>query len=162
MTDRLGAFLAGLVLAGSLAALAVPEALSQRTISGPARVIDGDSLVIAGQRVRLFGIDAPELGQTCGTDWCGKAARAEMERTIGDAAVTCVERGSDHYGRLVAQCTALGSDLGQHMVAVGMAVAYRRYSTAYVDAENAAKAEHLGIWGGTFEMPEDWRRTHKR
>lgn len=151
--------LAALVLAGAIAALAVPDALSQTTIAGDARVIDGDTLAIGGTRIRLAGIDAPELGQLCGPVHCGLAAKRHLSEIIGADTVTCVASGLDRYGRTLARCsTSRVRDLGEMMTATGYAMAYRRYSTAYVDAEDAAKAEHLGLWRWSFGNPEDWRR----
>ncbi len=152
--------LAALVLAGSIAAIGLPVVLADGRISGPARVVDGDSLVVDGRRVRLYGIDAPELHQTCGGDiYCGLAAKVALERAIGLDIVTCEEKDRDRYNRIVAVCrTASVPDLNALQVATGMAIAYTRYSHAYVDAEAAAKAENLGIWRTGFQPPEEYRR----
>lgn len=155
------AALAGLCLAGA-ATIAIPQ---ETAINGSVRVVDGDSLVVGGQRVRLYGIDSPELSQTCGVDHnpCGLAAKAALERLIGHDAVACVEKDRDRYGRVVATCsTRAVSDLGQLMVGTGNAVDYIRYSLGrYKDAEDAAKAEHLGIWAGPFTAPAQYRRDHR-
>lgn len=163
---RIDGVLAAIVLGGSIAALAVPESISQPLISGEARVTDGDSLEILAStdygkptRIRIAGIDAPELGQMCGPIHCGLAAKVAMQEAIGRDIVTCKPSGLDRYGRTLAECaTARVRDLGQRMVATGMALAYRRYSARYIDAEEAAKADNLGFWRtGNFGNPEDWR-----
>ena len=130
--------------------------------SGRASVTDGDSLEIAGQRIRLHGIDAPEWKQTCrtgGRHWrCGKEATRALAQRIGQRPVGCVEKDRDRYGRIVAVCQAGGVDLNAWMVAQGWALAYRRYSRAYVDEEQAAKAAKRGVWRGQIIAPWEWRR----
>ncbi len=142
------------------AGLALPA--SAETISGQARVVDGDTLAVAGQRVRLRGIDAPETRQTCrrnGRRWaCGKAATRAMRRLIGRNPVRCEVSGRDRYGRAIAACFAAGRDLQQELVRQGLALAYRRYSTRYAPEEDAARAERIGLWSGEFTKPWRWRR----
>ena len=70
----------------------------------------------------------------------------------------CDDRGRDRYGRLISVCTADGTEVNARMVAVGMALAYRRYSTDYVPQEAQAKAARAGMWAGRFVAPWDWRR----
>ena len=118
-------------------------------ITGQVDVIDGDTLAIDGRRVRLLGIDAPEAKQTClaeGARWpCGKAAtEALIERTTGRA-VTCTEHDQDRYGRAIAVCRADGEDLNARMVSEGLAIAYRRYSKAYVEHEQSARSAGRGL-----------------
>jgi endonuclease YncB( thermonuclease family) len=66
----------------------------------------------------------------------------------------------DRYGRLIMRCLAGGTDIAEHLVENGLALAYRRYSTDYVAAETIARDRGLGVWAGTFEAPWDWRRRH--
>lgn len=137
-----------------LAVLAFPALAGD--ITGLASVIDGDTLDVAGVRVRLSGIDAPESKQVCG-DWpCGAAATSHM-REIAAGVVECAPEGSDRYGRVIAVCYAGGVDLGGEMVRRGLALAYRRYSDRYVPQENAAREEKAGMWGSTFVAPWVWR-----
>ena len=113
-------------------------------VSGWVQVIDGDTIEVAGTRIRLFGIDAPERGQGCqdeGELWaCGGLARLRLEDRISGHTVVCEERDQDRYGRIVAVCRADGEDLNAWMVSQGWALAYHRYSQAYVDEEADAKA----------------------
>ena len=131
-------------------------------LQGPARVIDGDTIKIAGQRVRLHGIDAPEWRQPCiknGREWaCGEAATDALKRMVGARLVTCEVLDLDRYGRLVARCTADGQDIGAAMVRQGWALAYRRYSHDYAGHEKTAKTSKIGVWGSEFVPPWDWRR----
>ncbi len=131
-------------------------------LSGPARVIDGDTLQIGETRIRLHGIDAPEAAQDCRTAQgfplaCGAAATTALRDMTKGLLVVCTARDIDRYGRTVARCTANGGDLGRQMVAGGLAVAYRRYSIDYVADEEAAKARGLGFWSANMQNPADYR-----
>jgi endonuclease YncB( thermonuclease family) len=134
-------------------------------VSGIPRVLDGDSLEIADVSVRLFGIDAPEGRQTCtraGEAWrCGDAAANALRRAIGTQPVVCERRDTDAYGRMVARCTAGGTDLAAELTLRGYALAYRQFSNDYVDEEAAAQAAGRGIWASEFVAPWDWRRSSR-
>ena len=131
-------------------------------LAGSATVTDGDTLTVAGQRIRLFGIDAPESKQICvagGQRWrCGRFATRALREHIASRPVVCTERDRDHYGRIVAVCRAGGGDINAWMVSQGFALAYRKYSRAYVAEERAAKTARRGMWRGDFVAPWDWRR----
>ena len=137
-------------------------------LSGRAVVIDGDTIDVAGSRIRLYGIDAPESQQTCraaGQRWaCGEQATRALTDRIGSQPVQCEERDRDSYGRSVAVCHLAGHDfndgqaLNSWLVSRGWALAYRQFSEAYVAEEDAAKAAGVGIWRGAFVAPWEWRR----
>lgn len=144
-----------------LSLVALP-ALAQ-PIAGQATVIDGDTIEIAGTRIRLHGIDAPESGQRCedarGREYrCGQRAAFALADWIGRATVSCEQRDIDRYGRIVAVCRARGTDINQWMVRQGWAIAYRQYSQEYVADELSAKRSGVGVWAGTFVPPSQWRR----
>ena len=133
-------FAIGLLIVLSIAV----GAAAQDRIVGVATVIDGDTIEIHGQRIQLFGIDAPESSQLCvrptGERWrCGQQASFALADQIGRAAVTCQPRDFDRYGRVVAACFKGSEDLNRWMVANGWAVAYKRYSVDYVASEAAAR-----------------------
>ncbi len=132
------------------------------TITGAARAADGDTLTLDGHRIRLVGIDTPELTQVCkrdGADWrCGVAARSRLAELLRGGAITCRTEGTDKYNRWLARCETPEGDLGERMVREGLAVAYGGYE----DEEQFAKAERKGLWGAEFDMPQQWRRTHGR
>jgi endonuclease YncB( thermonuclease family) len=154
-------FAIGLLIVLSMAV----GAAAQDRIVGVASVIDGDTIEIHGQRIRLFGIDAPESSQLCvrpnGERWrCGQQASFALADRIGRAAVTCQPRDPDRYGRVVAVCFKRSEDLNRWMVANGWAVAYNQYSLDYVADESGAHRRQINIWSGSFEMPWDWRAQH--
>lgn len=146
------------VLAAGLVCACGPRA----TISGSARVVDGDSLEIGATSIRLFGIDAPEGRQTCGREgssWrCGAAAARKLEELVGTHLIVCTQKDIDSYGRTVAVCTNGTVDLGAEMVVAGLALAYRQYSDDYVGQETEARSARRGVWAGDFTPPWDWRR----
>jgi endonuclease YncB( thermonuclease family) len=128
---------------------------------GTASVIDGDTLEIHGQRIRLYGIDAPESDQLCKENGqryrCGQKAAIALSDFIGWRTVSCRQRDTDRYGRIVALCSVSDQDLGTWLVSNGHALAYRKYSLDYVGAERAAAAARIGIWAGEFDAPWEWR-----
>lgn len=124
------------------------------------RVHDGDTFTLNGVRWRLWGIDAPELDQTCqgGMVACGEQARDHLEALIAGRLVTCEEHGRS-YDRLVGLCSIGEIDLSRAQVEAGQALDYRRYSRGkYAREENAARTAQRGIWAGDFVTPENWRR----
>ncbi|MFH1557916.1 MAG: thermonuclease family protein [Pseudomonadota bacterium] len=155
-----------LTAAALLLALAALAALLTRAdeITGPAFAVDGDTLHILDLRVRLDGIDAPELAQTCGAPgaaWpCGAEARRRLEDLLAVPLVTCHLRGSDAYGRRIGTCTARGRDVARVMVEEGLALALS--GRTYKSDQDAAKRQGLGLWTGPFQRPADWRADHPR
>ena len=135
-------------------------------LAGKPSVIDGDTIEIAGQRIQLHGIDAPEAKQTCtdadGKEWrCGLEATFALANMIGNHWIACRGDERDRYGCLIAVCYAGPYDLNAKMVLQGWALAYRRYSTDYVDAEAVAKKVGVGMWRGEFEPPWEWRKVRR-
>lgn len=129
-------------------------------------VVDGDTLVLGGERVRLWGIDAPEDGQPCERDGkfydCGASAQAALLELLAGHDLWCEARDRDRYGRTVATCridAPDGPDVGARLVRAGWAVDYRRYSKGrYARDEDAARRAGLGLWEGRFISPETCRR----
>ncbi|ULO22982.1 thermonuclease family protein [Methylocystis sp. SB2] len=135
-------------------------------IVGRASVIDGDTIEIHAQRIRLHGIDAPEKGQPCfdGADQpynCGQRAAMALDEFIGQSPVSCRERDVDRYGRTVASCQVRGEDIELWLVRSGHAFAYRRYSSDYIGAEQEAKNAKRGLWAGSAQPPWEWRKDRR-
>lgn len=132
-------------------------------LQGPAHVVDGDSLEIAGQDIRLHGIDAPELGQTCwdehGEFPCGMHVKDILKGIVEGQVIECEEITKDRYSRIVAICRDEdGLDLGRSLVRAGWAMAFRRYSLDYVPDEEQARQLKRGLWAARFTPPSDWRK----
>lgn len=122
-------------------------------------IVDGDTLKLNGTTYRLHGIDAPEKSQVCDNGWlAGEYATAVLRGLVDARFVICIPRTTDRYGRTVAICLADGVDVGAEMVRQGMAWAFTRYSTSYVDLEAAAKAERLGVHGAGCKPAWDYRQ----
>lgn len=136
--------------------------VAAQSIVGQPTVIDGDTLVVNDQRIRLWGIDAPEAQQSCvgnsGKFQCGTEATRYLQALVaGGGPATCTIKGFDRYKRAVAICRVQGSDLGAEMVQAGWALAFVRYSNDYVDTEADARRVRRGMWAGSFEAPWAWR-----
>ncbi len=134
-----------------------------RRLTGYARVIDGDTIVVGRERIRLHGIDAPEIDQTFWIQGkqlaCGLMAWAALEALTADVKLRCEVIELDRHGRLVAKCfSPNGIDVGQRMVSAGWALAYRQYSQDYVGAEKRARDARRGMWRGRFTEPWLWRK----
>jgi len=161
-----------LALAATIAAVAFtyrPVAFAPAnapdSIMGRASVIDGDTIEIGGRRIRLFGIDAPEIAQTCRDERerdyaCGRQAADALSVRVGQRTVACDPRDLDAFDRIVAVCRVGAEDVNAWLVRRGWAVASRGFSRDYVRAEADAKSERLGIWAGDFTAPQEWRRLH--
>jgi endonuclease YncB( thermonuclease family) len=166
-THRLvAAALACGVLAGWAWTASARGADRHATLTGPARVVDGDTIVVSGVRVRLEGIDAPEAGQTChgplpGEVWpCGTAAATALLRLIGTNDVSCRRHGLDRYGRMLGVCFLGQEDINATMVREGHAWAFTRYSMSYVGEEAQARARRVGIWQGAAVPAWEYRARH--
>ena len=153
-------------------ALALPSILAAQaadgSIIGQASVIDGDTIEIRGQRIRLWGIDAPESDQLCqmpdGTPWrCGQQAANALANVIGRRNVSCMPVGQRSYNREVARCQVGGIDLGHWLVAGGWALDMPRFSGHhYRNAERTAQHTRAGIHQGSFSTPTDHRSSKRR
>ena len=148
-----------------------PHAQDQSPLSGFAIVIDGDTIKVENQRVRLHGIDAPESNQVCTKNnnkyHCGKRATQALTEKIAGAVVYCEKVSMDRYNRIVGICRIGKVNLNRWMVLSGWAVAYLKYSKDYEGDEKAAKSAKIGLWSGHFIKPSLWRKgmrlpSHKR
>jgi endonuclease YncB( thermonuclease family) len=144
----------------ALLALVVARVQNIETIkrAGIAKIVDGDSLELNGERIRLEGIDAPEIDQTCLLDGrkqpCGREAQRRLIVLAGTGRLSCTGWQRDKYDRLLGVCQASGREVNREMVRSGWAVAYG----AYRAEEGEARKARLGLWAGEFQRPQDFRR----
>jgi len=126
------------------------------------KIIDGDTIHLNNEKIRFTGIDTPELKQTCSKNneiiYCGIQARQLLINKIGKNKVKCVREGKDQYKRTLAECFVNDLSLSKFLVREGYAFAYRKYSKKFIEDENFAKNNNMGIWSMKFEYPWDWRK----
>ena len=151
----------------AIALLLLPASAVAADITGTAKVREGDTVVIGNTRIRLGGIDAPNVDQLClnnaGERWtCGVAARDELIKHADNKVWTCHTRQTDRRGRQVARCEVDGEDIQKWMVKSGWALSYVRFSHDYDADEKAAREAKAGMWQGAFIAPWDWRVRNKK
>ncbi|MBG76390.1 MAG: hypothetical protein CFH22_01030 [Alphaproteobacteria bacterium MarineAlpha5_Bin12] len=136
--------------------------LAQEIVEGNVKVIDGDTIHIGKNKIRLHGIDAPERNQKCFTsnnEWdCGKESTNSLIGLINSRKVSCIILDQDRYKRDIGECYINNLNINKWMVQNGWALAYRYYSKKYVEVENLAKENNSGLWVGEFENPWDFRK----
>ncbi len=131
-------------------------------LSGQAMAVDGDTLDVAGTRVRLEGIDAPEYAQTCARAWigswnCGKDAQRTLAKMVAGQTVDCESRGRDKYDRVLGICSVAGREINAELVRTGLAWAFVKYSNSYVNLEGEARTAKIGIWQGQSQPAWEYR-----
>jgi endonuclease YncB( thermonuclease family) len=137
------------------------------TISGAAWVVDGDTIDIRGERIRIMNIDALELDQKCsgrhgGKAWyCGQEAARALWGLVSQYSVTCETMGTDYAGRWFAECSIPGMSVASWMAANGWAVPNQDCACEEVrQRADFARRNATGIWSSEFEMPWEWREAH--
>ena len=124
-------------------------------------VIDGDTIRLGDVKIRFSGIDAPEINQTCvaseGKVACGKISKDILIAKVTNNKISCTDEGKDVYGRVLGECFVNGESLSSYLVREGFAFAYRKYSNKYIQDEEYAKFNNLGMWSMEFEYPWDYR-----
>jgi endonuclease YncB( thermonuclease family) len=152
------------------------QTLNITEIYGEPKIIDGDTVQINTKKIRLEGIDAPEIKQHCKKPFlkisaiigfqfsknysCGVISKKKLINKIEDSEIKCISSSKDRYKRYLATCYKDKVNLNKWMVRNGYAVAYKKYSKDYVRDEKYAKEKKLGIWQGLFIRPEKWRRSN--
>ena len=129
------------------------------------KIIDGDTIHLNGKKIRFSGIDTPELKQTCKKNdkiiYCGIEAKKLLVDKIANQKVNCIEEGKDQYKRILAECFINDLSLSSYLVKKGYAFAYRKYSKKFIEDEEYAKANKLGLWQTEFQFPWDFRKSKK-
>jgi len=150
------------------------QTLNALEIYGIPKIIDGDTVHINNKKIRLEGIDAPEIKQQCKKPYlkisaiigfqfnknysCGVMAKIKLKDQIDNSKIKCISSSKDRYKRFLATCYKDKINLNKWMVRNGYAVAYKRYSKEYARDEAYAKENQIGVWQGPFIMPEKWRK----
>lgn len=160
--------IAAIVIAAASATGAISA--DAETLTGPASIIDGDSIVVRGERIHILDVDAPESAQFCfkkaesveqGAWHCGLDAAHALADLIGQRNVTCDTTMRGIHNGWLARCAVGGEDLARWLAANGWAVPSHSCKCEIVrSAANQAKSARLGIWSSAFTMPWDWRKAH--
>ena len=128
------------------------------------KIIDGDTIHLNGEKIRFSGIDTPELKQTCKKNteiiYCGVQAKKILIKKIGNNPVKCISEGKDQYKRTLAECFIKNLSLSSFLVRQGYAFAYRKYSKKFIEDEDYARSNKLGMWSMDFEYPWDFRKNN--
>lgn len=148
--------LAAIITLAAAGDLAAAEPAAWRVVS----VHNGDTLTALDaanvqHKVRLTGIDAPEIGQPFGTK-----ARDRLTALAKGKTVTIHGHGQDRYGRTLASVDIEGDDLGHRIVADGLTRHYTGYSkdAGLAAAEREARAARRGLWADKAPVPPwEWR-----
>ena len=135
--------------------------------SSSLKIIDGDTIILNSEKIRFYGIDTPEIKQTCTDNYghtysCGIRAKLELEKIIGSRKISCIKKTKDRYKRSISICYVDENDINSLMVKRGWALSYRKYSKKYVKDEAIAKLNNAGMWSGKFIAPWKWRRMKKK
>ncbi len=128
------------------------------------KVVDGDTINMNGEKIRFTGIDTPELKQTCikegVKELCGITAKQILIDKIGNNKVVCINEGKDQYKRTLAECFVNDKSLSSYLVRSGYAFAYRRYSNKFIEYEDYARINKIGMWKMIFVYPWDYRKNN--
>ena len=128
------------------------------------KVVDGDTIYLNGKKIRFTGIDTPELNQTCIkegiTNFCGITAKLILINKIGNNTVKCISEGKDQYKRTLAECFINDESLSSYLVRSGYAFAYRKYSKKFIEDEDYARVNQIGMWSMQFEYPWNYRKNN--
>ena len=135
---------------------------TKKVKSDSIKIVDGDTIVLNGEKIRFSGIDTPELKQTCmQVDQevaCGMSAKLLLVKKIGNKTPKCISEGKDYFKRTLAECFVNGESLSRFLVRSGYAFAFRKYSKKFVEDEEFARANKLGLWSMKFQYPWDFRK----
>ncbi len=136
-------------------------------VEGYAEAVTGAMLGIEGLHVKLFGVEAPYMQQTCTSKFgqsynCGQVSRNWLQDWLQGKIVRCHIISPEKKGRATGVCFSQGYDVGAVIVNAGWAVAYTKNTDIYVPYEQQAGTKKRGLWAGTFYKPWDWKKLQSR
>ncbi len=165
-TQKHSFFIWAAISAAALALVVIASGAQaqESDLTGMARVMDSDKLIVQDVYLRLWAIDAPELGQPCliknEVYACNAVAYRALEILVADGPVSCSYREDDsrqRRGKIYAVCVAIdGTNINDAMVRQGQALAFFEQSEEFAEAEAAAAQAGVGLWRGAFDAPWEW------
>ena len=163
--------IAALLTCGAAKTPLIAQVAQRAAIEGIGDASDGDTIIVGNSKIRLVGIDAPELAQVCkiyaGNAYpCGQKAKATLQKLLSKGSLYCQTRGTDDFNRALAECWILGkggsiTNVNEVMVMAGMAFAFTKFSEEYTALEALAARQKAGLWAGKFEFPWAYRERQK-
>jgi len=171
MPSILTIFVIAVFLMGDAARPLIAQVAQRQVIEGTGEASDGDTIIVGNKKIRLVGIDAPELAQVCknksGNEYpCGQKAKAALQNLLSKGSLYCQTRGTDEFKRALAECWILGkggsiTNVNEVMVMAGMAFAFTKFSEEYTALEALAAKQKAGLWSGKFQFPWAYRESQK-
>lgn len=139
----------------------------RETYSGKAFIIDGDTLKINDTKIRLVGVDAPEISQKCKirghVENCGEVVKLRLVQATSTKDVTCYDHGKDYFGRILGECYVEDLNINKWLLREGLAVYYyNKDFKSYKIFEILAKQDKVGLWDSEFQNPKDYRKQQKK
>ena len=146
-----------------IAVLLFPLVVASADVEGEPKVIDGRTIEIDGQQIRLWGLDAPDIDQVCFTKKkhipfrCGVVALEKLQKMLSHQVITCKGDETDGEGRLIAVCYSGRIEVNENIVLSGWGMADPSQTDKYNRVQGAARNMRSGLWRAAFVMPWEWR-----
>lgn len=138
----------------------------RETFTGRAFIVDGDTLIINRTKIRLVGVDAPEISQKCKVNKhvenCGEIVKLRLTQATNSKDIICYSYGRDLYGRVLGECYVEDININKWLLREGLAVYYyNKDFKSYKALETLAKQEQIGLWAYEFQTPKEYRKQQK-
>ena len=136
-------------------------------VYGSAQFVSANVFYVGGRYVRLFGVDSPDVDQVCSNSAgsaynCGSESLSWIIEKIDNSPMECYLLKVNHQGYDIATCIWDNNDVGAMVVGAGWGIAKTDETEIYKPYEAKAQALSIGLWQGSFYLPEDWREIKRQ